>query len=286
MVHVEDSSDDNGFSVILDVRNTGAFPQPDEDPVSSFGEFGVVYLSGYDTNIVFFTPGGIIDLDPVNLYGKSAISPDGGIDIIEFKGTVRSQNLLVDKYDPTLQANFCYYYETIAGPSVCIDPYPFATNIRKVCSPSDISLSSQGAPVAVTKIEEEAFSSKTQFRIMIKNVGNGQVIRSDSMYKCMPAKDATGIYDLQSSDFDKLFVERVMVGTKPITCGPFIEGQTKNFRGMVRLINGEASIICDLPKSEYSEADSAYITPLQVRLSYVYKESIAKKVLIVKERSG
>src|SRR3989338_691071 len=46
-IHVEQGAD-NSFDVVMELRNKGAFPQPDE--VSEVqNNFGKVYLSGYDT---------------------------------------------------------------------------------------------------------------------------------------------------------------------------------------------------------------------------------------------
>ena len=83
-----------------------------------------------------------------------------------------------DKYSPEILVTACYRYKTIADPKVCIDPNPFrAVQERKVCEVRDQSLGGgQGAPVAVTKIEEQVGSDKIHFRIFIQNVGDGEVI--------------------------------------------------------------------------------------------------------------
>lgn len=283
----------NDIKVVLQLNNKGAYPQPDEGAKGLGPGFGRVYLSGYDKNIIEFTQKSF-DLSHTALEGKSTINPNGGIDFVTFDGKVKVENLNVEKYEPTLLATACYYYFTIAGPQVCIDPDPYSTiTQKKVCEVSDTTLNNQGAPIAITKIEEEALATKTQFRITIKNVGGGEVLKGsvsdpsglslglgpEAFDKCNPF----GTKKLEREDVDKVNVLEVKIGNKDLLCGPFAEGTVKNTNGFVRLINNEGAIICELPKQYYGEANTAYTTPLKIKLSYVYKNTAERKVLIKRE---
>lgn len=280
---------ENPIKVVLQLNNKGAYPQPDEGVSGLAPGFGRVYLSGYDNNIIKFTRNSF-DLSHTTLEGKSTINPNGGIDFVTFDGNIIADNLNVERYEPTLLATACYYYFTIAGPQVCIDPDPYSTiTQKKVCEVADTALSNQGAPIAITKITEEALATKTQFRITVKNVGGGEVIKgsasagTEAMDKCNPF----GENKLGREDIDKIFLQEVKLGTKDLQCGPFADqSSVKGTNGFVRLINGEGSIICELPKSDYGQTNSAYTTPLKIKLSYVYKNTAERKVLIKKETSG
>ena len=276
---------DNTFDVLLEVRNLGAFPQPEEiSKIFSDNEFGRIHLSGYDINILLFDYTGL-GLDYRRLNGRSTINPNGGEDVLKFKGEVIVNHLNVEKYEPTLLVTACYKYATIAGPPVCIDPQPYSTvRERRVCEVQDISLSSQGAPVAVTKIEEEALAQKTLFKITIKNVGNGDIIKLESYNKCNPFYTADG--KLEREDIDKVNLVEARIGDKSLQCAPFIDDEVKSTSGYVRLINGEGTIICELPKSEYAGSKTAYTTPLQIVLSYVYRNTINKRLQIIKESTS
>lgn len=284
IIHVEDSpAADNKFKVVLQLNNKGAYPQTEEGTAPQ----GKLYLSGYDPKIISElkekdTSGPWSDLAKKTLEGKSTINPGGGIDFVDFDGKVDINYLNVEKYEPTLLATACYKYNTVLGPQVCIDPDPYSTvNTKKVCTVSEISLSNQGAPIAVTSISEEALATKTQFRITIKNVGSGDVIKSSSIEKC----DPFGTEKLSREDYDKVFLEEVKIGAKQLQCGPFSESSSET--GFVRLINKEGSIICKLEKSEYAgqagQANSAYTTPLRIKLSYAYKNTADRKILVKKE---
>ena len=287
-IHVEKGAppEANIFEVVLELKNKGAYPQPDEGTGGLGPSFGKIFLSGYDTNIITLESkdGKSGDLSTKTLEGKSTINPNGGQDILSFTGKIIPENLNVEKYEPTLLATACYYYLTIAGPSVCIDPNPYSTiKEKKVCEVQDTTLSNQGAPVAVTKIDEEAFATKTQFKITIKNVGNGDVLKADAANnKC----DPFGTQKIQRDDIDKVNLMWVKVSDKALMCGPFAESNVKSTGGLVRLINGEGFVICEMPNSEYGNKISAYTTPLLIQLSYGYRNTIEKKIQIKQEVSG
>ncbi len=275
-----DSGSDTPFEVVLEVKNRGAFPQPDDNIPAPRGR---IYLSGFDRNILAFDKTAEI-LDNKPLYGKSTISPNGGIDLFTFKGQVNIGNLNVEKYEPTIQATACYEYRTITAQNVCIDPIPYATvDQKKVCTASDVSMSDQGGPVAITAIDEEAFATKTQFRITFKNAGNGNIVYLNSMGKCSPEGE------LKSEDINKIYLASARVGTKELSCGPFMTsggGLIKGASGDVRLVNGEGFIICEMPSSDYGDTKSAYMSPMRIEILYGYKTSVEKKISIRKESAG
>ena len=281
-IHVEKGAGENAnsFEVVLEMRNKGAFPQPNEGTAPD----GKIYLSGYDPNIINFRDTNIQDTNRKALEGKSTINLSGVLVIAPFKVFIQVDNLNVDKYEPTLLATACYFYQTVAGPSVCIDPNPYSTtNEKKVCQVQDISLSSQGAPVAITKIDEEAFATKTQFKITIKNAGNGEVIKYDMLNKCGPSGEK-----ILREEVDRVHLQEVRIGNKELTCGPFTDTGGSAARGRggdVRLINGEGFVICELPSSDYG-SKTAYITPMTISLVYIYRNSIEKKIQIKQEVSG
>lgn len=283
-IHVEKgvSEDLNSFEVVLEMRNKGAYPQPDEGTFPS----GRIYLSGYDPNIISFKESNVQEFNSKALEGKSSINPNGGLDIATFKGSINVDNINVDKYEPTILASACYFYQTVAGPSVCIDPDPYSvTNERKVCEVQDITLSSQGAPIAVTRIDEEAFARKTQFKITVKNIGGGEALRPEAIdSKCSPTGEK-----ILREDIDKVYLKEAKVGSKSLKCGPFSDAEGGNRResGEVRLINGEGYIVCELSLEDYgSEVKTAFITPMTITFQYGYRNSIEKKIQIKREVSS
>lgn len=269
------------INVLLQLTNKGAFP-PDGNRV---GELQMaVYLSGFDINIMYPTKDLIA---PRALEGKSSINPIGGTDIASFEGEIDGNNLFADKYDVTLLATICYDYETLAASQVCIDPEPYSTiNQKKVCQVGGLTLTNQGAPIAITKIDEETLSTKTRFRIAIKNVGGGDVLgTSTDTGRCNPWSDSyANVNRIGRNDIDKVYVESVMAGNQPLTCGPFINGPIQEIKGEARLVNGEGFIICELERGKYANQKTAYTTPLSIRLYYAYRNTATTKLLIKNEK--
>ncbi len=279
-IHTQDGSD-NTFDVILELKNKGAYPQPGEAGEGKNAPHGLIILSGYDNRIIQFGDGDAAASQYFSdkaLEGKSIINTNGGLDILIFKGKVSVDNLCTEKYAPTLLATACYPYKTVAGPSVCIDPNPYSTfSQKKVCQVSGVSLSNQGAPIAVTKIDEEAFDGRTQFKITIKNVGGGDVFMGLGgvfIDKCLV---------LQRNDIDKVYIEGITLGNSPLKCRPFLDTADGN-SGTIRLINGEGFILCDF--SGYDKSSTAYTTPLTIKLSYQYRNTAEKKIQIRREMTS
>lgn len=260
---------ENPVSMTLEIRNKGAFPQPEDGN----DNFAYLWLGGFDQEITELSFSDV-NLDKTELEGKSIFNDVGGYANRIISGSVTDLPDGITSLPQTIQVSATYEYETIANPLVCIDPNPRSTNIdKKVCSAEDyssISLSSQGAPVAVTSVKEEVTSKNIIFRIYIKNVGNGRVIGLNKVSS--PPYPGYSI-----NDVDKIEVESVKVGTKATSCTPT--------DGIVKLIGNEGYIVCRL-STDGTGVDSitnVYLSPLTIKLKYGYLTSINKNINILEE---
>ena len=264
------SDENEHISVILEVRNKGSYPQDNDENILSRGQ---IYISGFDDDIIDMEDTSK-RLDREFLQGVSNINPEGGFDTVEFEGSILANELVIDKYESTILATLCYPYVTKASPSICIDPFPFDDKQKKVCKIGSLTLSSQGAPIAITSIDQEASSSKIQFKIGLKNVGGGDVIRisGDTLERCNPSEGEA----LEREDFDRVELRRATAGFTELRCGPFDESNH------IRLFNGEGFIICTLDSSSYQDTKSAYTTPLNLEFRYGYRTTISNPIKISK----
>ena len=276
---------DENFLLVMQLNNRGAYPQPDDTILAPEGK---IYLSGFDKRIISFAAreygtGDKIDIGRTALEGKSTINPHGGQDIITFDGKIDAKALNVNKYDPIIMATACFKYETIAAPQVCLDPIPYAENVRKVCTTSDVAMQSQGAPIAVTMLNVEPFAAKTQFKITVKNVGTGQVFKETYKDKCGEEQQP----NTYNEDIDRVKLEKAEIAGEVLFCGPFAnEGQTTNTKaqnGYIRLISGEGYVICELESGKYKDAQTPFTTPMEIKLSYTYKVSIQRQMTLIKK---
>lgn len=256
--------DNEKLTVAVEVRNRGA-----TDIQSSSSR---LYLAGFDNSLIsgVSTAGNNIG----TLEGKSMYNSEGGYTNVIFDGyigSIGSRN--IDEYNPTLQVTACYRYETIADPMVCIDMDPFSpTNQEKICNANTVQNlgGSQGAPVAVSSVQTEPSKGKMRFKIYVSNVGGGLVFKDGYNYlnRCNPY-NAQG---LEFNDIDMVRVEEVKVAGTSIlpSCKPLENGYLR--------LKGAGYIIC-----EYSGATGpAYTTPLTIKVSYGYRNSITKPIQIVK----
>jgi len=168
----DEAGTEESIFIVIDVKNKGTFPEG-----NNLGEGGI-YISGFDDDIIKMETKSKSLSDPdMFLPAASPVNPLGGFSTVEFEGKIIGDKIRVDEYTPTILATVCYPYATKASPTVCVDPFPFDNRQEKVCNIGSQTLSSQGSPVAVTKIEQEAATGKIQFKIHIEHVGNGDVIK-------------------------------------------------------------------------------------------------------------
>ena len=255
--------DDQELNAVIEVENKGA---------SDIGAPGDrIYLTGFDPNIITNIPTQGIQL--TTLEGKGPYRAIGDKDFISFKGILRKLALRnVDKYTPRLQATACYSYTTLAQGNICIDPDPFAPAAKqKVCTPADVSLGTQGAPVAVSTIRLEPAPGTTRFQIDVSNVGGGDVFRHGATYlsRCAPTNPG----GLAFTDVDRVLVQDIRVGDISIlpSCKPIDQGH-------IYLQNGRGTLYCQLSNVR---GTSAYVTPVTVELRYGYRTTLTKDITIL-----
>ena len=204
------------------------------------------------------------------LAGDTYEYPGGDIDFISFEGNIVNWPPGLDQTYQTFMVTNCFLYATYAAPIVCIDPAPFSQD-KKVCYPSPYTgTKGQGAPVAVTYIEQENTPRQAVFTIHVKNVGGGQVYDPGRLELCSPYFPGR----VTNEDLNIVYIGDIRVSSdlQRLQCTP---------NNYVRLDpkTGEGIITCmyDIP---FSGLRSAYQTPLVVELWYGYSRTMEKRVLI------
>ena len=236
-------------------------------------------LQNLDISVMYHGTGLLIAMTPMifeTYLGKSyELEPDnhyypgGGQDFLEYHANIDSWPPGLDEYPVTLLLTNCYGYVTYASPLMCIDPRPMSEQ-TKVCRAKTITMSSQGAPVAVTKVEQENTAKKAIFTIYVKNVGGGEIINWGQLERCSPYFPG----DLQSKHKNVLQAFNVRIEDTLLECNA--NG------GIFRLDeNGEGSIMCTY-ELEYTNLQTAYTTPLIVEFWYGYQETESKNIMFKK----
>ncbi|MBI2129334.1 hypothetical protein HYU07_03770 [Candidatus Woesearchaeota archaeon] len=259
--------DGDKVDFVVEVKNNGAYPETD-----SFQ--GYLYISGYDVNAFQDQGWDGGNLLPSTLQGITENNPVGGYATKTFKATVKVP-FEGDSYSPTIVISSCYTYKTIAEASICIDPEPYRTSDEpQVCSIHDVSLGGgQGAPVAVTRVDEDVTRDKVIFKIYIRNSGGGRVFTTDAFNnnKC-PS-------NLDFSDVNKVLLDGGSLGVQLPGAGQAECTPRGTYDDPIRLVDNNGVITCTFNKPITS--GPAYTTTLQMNLVYGYTSTIQKTIKII-----
>lgn len=254
VIYSSGNNEDSEHNVIVEIRNKGAYKTS-----------GQLYLTGFDQNIIKITdtPRALPTIE-----GKSPLNLEGGYAQIQFPSTTTFWIDLpegTDVYPVTLQATACYDYRTIATLSVCVDPDPYGVIRQKACVPFGANTGGgQGAPVAITSVQQESLPGKVIFKMTISNVGGGQVLDEGLSSQCTQR--------LKYAQQDIIRIVKAQLSGASGSCTPSV-GQD------LRMVNNQAQLTCtfNLPTGKL-----AYTTTLEVELAYGYMSSIFIPIQIKK----
>lgn len=230
---------------------------------------GYIYFTGFDTNIITqFGPGPEIGTRTWTTFRmddkKTQFNREGGYDIVEFSSSSISLGGL-PSYRIPLTAYACYDYETIASTEICVDPEPYKPPSEKPCQTRNVNFGgSQAAPVAVTYANIESMVNQVRITFTIKNVGNGMIVRRNSIERNCPT-------NFGPNDVDVVQLTHVTLGGRSVSlndCSP---------SGEIRLSNGVGRVSCVITNIG---ADTAFTTPLEIKLDYGYRTHIRRDVEI------
>jgi hypothetical protein len=243
------------LSLVLEIKNKGAF--------TSTNSLGSIYLHGFDPKALSLDGSSAMVSRPIPATtGKSPYVPEGGYNVIEFpKMTVKVP--FGDSTTQKIMATTCYEYQTIATPNVCVASNPTALFRDRVCEPKPVTLTNQGAPIAVTKVEEEVMDNAVAFFVTVQNVGGGRVIDKDALkLNLCPSGlkyDSVNIVGFKASLSDY-----------QVACNP---ADSK-----LRLVDNKGVFFCrfDVP------TQTTYQSPLNIILDYGYSSSVTRDLQIVR----
>ena len=158
----------DNFIIGVKVQNEGAYDITK----------GEIFIAGLDEQYNKLERKSVV-LRP--LKGRSLVYPEGESYIEEFKGG----NVMLPPDSVEYRSKYIIYvnydYETVLDLDVCINPNLHDLKLSKdACKVDDsVSLSGQGAPVAITKVDEiispEGDMTKVQFRLSVANKGGGKL---------------------------------------------------------------------------------------------------------------
>ena len=281
---------DRDVGFILEIRNKGAFPQ--NDVTEETNDFQArLYFGGFDANIlkVGQDSPSFAAINPIivaaakgtdfSLEGRSSFNSEGGIQVIPLAFFVERlpPGTSFSVYRPKVRAAVNYRYQTIASPTICVDPQPESATIRdKPCQFTDsIGVGSQGAPVAVTRVDQDVVrgsdgKSKLLYKIFIENVGTGRVLSLPAPLDERDLNTNPFTTGFRFQDLDQVDIGGVSFGRK--VSGSLVKANCKP-QTKVRLIDNKGVIFCQFD-AEVEGVTSAFETPLFINLKYGYQDTV------------
>jgi len=265
------------FTVSLALENRGAVDVMDTNYGILSISFDPFYIdaSGIQKSERVDVTSNSIHITGIQLSGKSVYHPTGSetfLTIPNFKvNAIKGQR---EQPSTKLFTSLCYPYTTVFAGLVCVDMSSYGENLRnQVCSQKDLTLSDQGAPIAITRVEVDNQPAgndviRPVYVIHIKNKGTGSVLS--------PALASTDFdrvclfTDLNREDFNTVQVKAFLSESKQLECNP----------SPVKLIQGEGFTRCQVSDQDLVLGHQNYEAPLSVNLSYIYLESNSKEIKI------
>ena len=262
-VVVDFGDDQNRVNVGVLIENRGAFNLNCEYGCGYFFIDGGKYIEPVD-------PGSRMLKDSLDSAAAETIirarvsSGSGGRVAVEMEATLHDPG---DATSSTVFANVCYPYRTFLSVPVCIETAHYAVENR-VCNPEPIVFSSQGAPVAITRIQQDSVVKANmimpRLKIFIRNVGGGFVIKEDAL--------STACGEGESEDIiGKVKVDEATISGMDLDC----TGKDVSLRGPNSFIQ------CTLKEGGFERnTDNNLVSPLKIALSYGYHTVESKTVRI------
>ena len=168
-----------------------------------------------------------------------------------------------------VRAEICYLYETNVASKLCIKSDMTRQNPNDLCEVNGLrDISSSGAPVQVTKIQQSAAGKdKTRFTFTVVNRDTGRVF-----------KEINGCQE-NTAYKDKVFVQvqnLIDRGAESVSCIG-LSGGSSPYEGYLTLgENQQRDVTCTVTMTERSDR----LQPFNIRLSYDYKEFIDTNLIV------
>jgi len=271
--------EENPFPIAVELRNKGACHIGSQTGDCTTGEEGIIVF-GFEQAYVGAETAGE-ERQEFGIKGKSIINPNGDMEFVTIDAQTKKISAQSETHPSTIFATACYPYKTIFGGSVCVDPDIYGMlKGEKACDIKAMPFpNSQGAPVAVTKIETRMLPEigedkvRPHFFIFIENKGNGEVVNLSKVEKACTNEA------LEPEDFNSIQITATLSG-KTLDCSVDDNGPGTE---TVRLRDKKYLVRCTLTLEDGIDVGrDAYTAPLSIEMEYGYTFTISKDIIIEK----
>lgn len=261
------------FNIALDVINRGAYTA--EDAYVNLGLEEDYMCVRRDEDCV-----GNVAKKIEGLVGKTPSTPTGDYETLRFRAETKSLDAQRTRHPATAILTLCYEYKTELESQVCINPDTLRSErADAACYEEEKTYSSQGAPIAITKVEAKTKDmdgemTRPEIILHIQNLGDGRVVKKSK------ASDVCTGESLKRGDRNNVYLKELHVGNN-IYEKDGEENDIKCRTEKVELINNEGRIACEL-KEGINKESPAYEARITAVFEYGYTQSYSRKIEIEK----
>ena len=275
-------TEEDKFYLALELRNEGFYDIEDARVFASV-ERDFVEVDNWDLPEDFTASfEGIVSF---TLDGKSIYNTRGDKQILRAVMNTK-------KIDPTrnlmksrIVINACYSYSTILSDTICIDTDPSGLSVAaKTCTSTNLNADSQGAPVAITKVDQKIIPGTSsenvgiEFTILAKNKGSGLIVNPDGFdIVCLEGAESREDYNTIKIKRIGFYDFELDSQQSDIVCTPNVLRETKDgYITKCRLNEGR-----NIPKKLFT-----FETPIVIELEYGYRISEGTEIEIMSKDPG
>lgn len=267
----------------VDIGFTSDAPPDSVIEDSSFKIGAMLHNRGFytapDVHLVLSTEEGYIQLEDnkktVEIEGKTLSTPGGGQEKAYFEAVSKQIGAQKDRHPTDIVLTACYNYKTIFDNQLCINPHQYEKGEEDVCTDTSRSFNSQGAPLAVTKVETRMQSKDNEVQpviiIHVENKGDGTLLKHGI------ANEACSDKGLKREDFNKVKLDEFHLGNKNFTG----ENDEIKCTEETNLVDGKGKFRCRV-QDTVSKNSPAYNAQARAVLKYGYTKSVSKGIYVEK----
>ncbi len=295
------------FPILIRIANKGAYNIPQyKGDGDGLGIMAISREKDYITSISLEKNSrGVMEEDRVYFHvdGKTQLNQKGDEVVLSFNAKSGKLEPQSEHKQSTITATLCYPYQTNLSTTICIDPD--VAGIRpgkKACNVKDMVFSSQGAPIAITKIQTQMIPKSVyggeednvypQFLIFVENKGKGQTVNVDDYISVCGSGSSESIESIKDKKniWNVASLKAFTSGNEQLICCPNEKGQCpengndkeiKEIAGFIRFRDKKDFVRCTF-KDGISKNSDVFTSPLKIQIDYGYVQTFTKDILIQK----
>ncbi|MBD3203301.1 hypothetical protein GF327_03340 [Candidatus Woesearchaeota archaeon] len=187
---------------------------------------------------------------------------------VSFQDLMYSDTLVGNALFP-IRADVCYTYQTQAFADGCVSSNPLSPQDDAICRVNEAKeVQNSGAPIHIAEFREQpSGSDKIRYVFKIMHKGSGRFYS--------PGSECPLDFQTQRREENRVHFQ-IESRVEDLVCSG-LRGDA-DMQGEVLLINGEATIHC----TQQTSSNLDFIDKIKITLTYDYKESTEKTLLVKK----